>query len=301
MKLTIDDVVICLALVLGFSVSLMLSIANQVWGARFPPSLIAFFAAISVAALNYRFLGGSGDAQFRMGVLRVTGSAAIVFGAMWFLGNRIEDQTLLYTTDAQYRPAIESNRAENTRLARANAVLTKEVNDLKDRLTELGSGKTKYSIDEIKRMPPDHEFVSAIRRLIANEDPPFRQTLKEISALVTINDSMVTPNVYRICPDTQERLFAGLETRKDRLRMRRAYGDGETGSVDMDRGGLILPDADVCPVGGRRTFDIQITCADAAKLFPDRIARCSGLKPIFAPGVSTIRGSKVSLGALPPN
>lgn len=82
--------------------------------------------------------------------------------------------------------------------------------------------------------------------------------------------------------------------------MRRTYGDAETRAVDMVRGGTITSDGGACPVGSGRTFDVQITCADAIQLFPDRILRCSGLNPVYTPGFSTIRGERVMVGALPP-
>lgn len=298
MKLTIDDIMICLALLLGFSTSLLLEIANQSWGTHFPSSLIAFFASISVAALIYRFLGGSGEAQFKMGMLQVTGSAAILFGATWLLGDRINAQSALFSTDAQYRPALESRQKEIAQLRATAADLSDERDDLKGRLTELKAGKMSYSLEQVRRMRPDDPFVSGIRRMMANEDPPFRQILRELPALVTINDAMADTNVYRICVDTQTRLFSGLETENYRLRIRRSYGD-DMHVVDVTRGGTITPDDHVCSTTGR-TFDIQITCADAVKIFPEKIARCGGLKPVYQAGITTIRGEKVMLGALPP-
>jgi hypothetical protein len=300
MKLTIEDVVICLALLLGFSTSLLMAIANQSWGTSFPPSLIAFFACVSVAALIYRFLGGSGDAQFKMGVLQVTGSAAVLLGGTWLLGDRIGDETVLYRTESQYRPKLEARQQEVTRLRRQNLDLTRRADILEGRVAALGSGKDRYTIEEVRRMAPDDEFVTGIRRMVANEDPPFRDTIRNIPALVTLNDAMIDSHVYRICSDKQEALFAGLETQKNRLRMRRTFGEGETRTADMERGGLITQEGGVCPTDATRTFDIQITCADARTLFPDRIERCAGLKAVYLPGFNSIRGQRVMLGALPP-
>jgi hypothetical protein len=299
MKLTIDDIVICLALLLGFSTSLVLLIANESWGTHFPPSIIAFFAAISVAALTYRFLGGANNAEFGLGVLRVTGSTAVLMGATWLLGDKIAEQSALFRTEGEYRPALERIKKEIATVRSENETLTNRVGDLQVNVAQLRAMKTGYSIDQVRKMRPDDDFVSDIRRMLANEDPPFRQTLKDIAARVTLNDAMVDTNVYRICTDTQDRLFSGLETQKDRLRMRRTFGEGEARVVDMVRGGTITPDGSVCPTSGR-SFDIQITCADAVRLFPDRIERCVGLKPIYRSGVASIRGERVSLGALPP-
>ncbi len=300
MKLTIEDLVICLALLLGFSTSLMLAIANESWGTHFPSSLIAFFASVSIAALIYRFLGGSGEAQFRMGVLQVTGSAAVMLGATWLLGDRIQMETALFRTDAEYRPQLDSKQAALADAQERNRKLLEQVHDLTERVSDLGTDKAKYSIDQVRRMRSDDPFVTGLRRMVVNEDAPFRQTLADLSARVTLNDAMTDSNVYRICTDTQAKLFDGLDTQNDRLRMRRNYGDGETRIVDMVRGGTIDPDAQVCGAGPGKTFDIQITCADATKLFPDRITRCNGLKPVYQPGYNSIRGERVTLGALPP-
>jgi len=300
MKLKIEDIVICLALMLSFSTTLLMSIANESWGTHFPSSLIAFFAAVCVAALLYRFLGGSEGSEFRMGVLKVTGSGAILLGATWFLGDRIRAETAIYRTEAEYRPALEAKQAAVTRLTETNLALDEKVQRLETRVAELSAGHSGYTIEQIRRMQPDDAFVSAIRRMVANEDMPFRLTLREMPVRVTLNDAMTDANVYRICVDTQEALFRDLETQKDRLRIRRNTGDGDTHVVDVVRGGTITGDAAVCPASGPRTFDIQITCADAATLFPDRIARCSGLKPVYQPNVTTIRGERVTLGALPP-
>lgn len=300
MKLTIDDVVICLALLLGFSTSLVMLIANQSWGTHFPASMIAFFAAVSVAALIYRFLGGSGDAQFRMGVLQITGSAAILFGATWFLGGQIKDESTLFQTDGEYAPKLAEKQAALNRAKEDVARLIEEKRDLESKLTEVSKGRNGDMIGQIRSMRPDDPTISNIRRMIANEDPPFQETLRQLPARVTLNDAMTNANVYRICLDTQVSLFQNLDTQKDRLRMRRNRADGNTGYVDMVRGGTI-ENAQVCTLPARdRSFDIQITCADAAQLFPDRIIRCNGLKPVSQPGATTIRGEMVTLGALPP-
>jgi len=300
MKLTIDDVVICLALLLGFSTSLLMAIANQSWGTHFPPSLIAFFAAVSVAALIYRFLGGSGDAQFRMGVLQITGSAAILFGATWFLGGKIMEESILFQTDGEYAPKLAEKQAELERTNDVVARLGEDKRDLEARLTALSKGQKGDIIGQIRRMRPDDPTISNIRRMIINEDAPFQETLRQIPARVTLNDAMTNTNVYRICLDTQISLFSDLDTQKDRLRMRRNRADGDARVVDMVRGGTI-ENPQVCSADRNRSFDIQITCADAVQLFPDRIARCNGLKPVWQPGSTTIRGESVTLGALPPH
>ena len=299
MKLTIDDVVICLALLLGFSTSLLMAIANQSWGTNFPASMIAFFAAVSVAALIYRFLGGSGEAQFRMGVLQITGSAAILFGATWFLGDRIKGDSTLLQTDAEYAPKLEEKQKALTRARAANADLRDRNSELEERITAISKGRNGDIIGQIRRMRPDDPVISTIRRMIANEDVPFQETLRQLPARVTLNDSMTATNVYRICLPVQIRLFDNLDTQKDRLRMRRNRPDGDARVVDMVRGGTI-DDPRACAPTGDRSFDIQITCADAVRLFPDRIERCNGLKPVWQPGATTIRGEAVTLGALPP-
>lgn len=300
MKLKIEDVVICLALLLGFSTSLLMAIANEFWGTHFPSSLIAFFAAVSVAALIYRFLGGSEGSEFKMGVLKVTGSAAILFGATWFLGDRIRSETLMYQTDIGYRTVLAEKAKAVADLTTLNADLTSKIQHLETRVADLSGARSGYTIEQIRRMKADDAFVSTIRRMFVNEDDPFRQTLREMPALVTLNDAMTDTNVYRICVDTQLALFKDLETQKDRIRMRRNGGDGDTHAVDIIRGGTIASDATVCSKTMPRSFDIQITCADAAKLFPDRIQRCAGLKPVYQPGITSIRGERVTLGALPP-
>ena len=300
MKLKIEDVVICLALLLSFSTTLLMAIANESWGTHFPSSLIAFFAAVCVAALIYRFLGGSEGSEFRMGVLKVTGSAGILFGATWLLGDRIRDESLLYRTQREYGPALAQKQAFVTKLTELNGELKDKAQRLEARVAELSAKQSGYTIEQIRRMKADDGFVSTIRRMVANEDEPFRLTLREMQARLTLNDAMTNANVYRICVDTQDKLFSDLETQKDRLRIRRNSGDGNTYVVDVVRSGTITPDASVCSANGPRTFDIQITCADAVTLFPDRIERCAGLKPVYQPGVSTIRGERVLLGALPP-
>ncbi len=145
-----------------------------------------------------------------MGVLQLTGSAAILLGATWLLGDRIRLETALYETDAQYRPALDAKQEEVNALKRTRLKLAEERDALQEQVTELSAGKTNYSIDQVRKMRPDNTFVSGIRRMVANEDPPFRETLKEVAALVTLNDAMTAANVYRICTDTQARLFDGL-------------------------------------------------------------------------------------------
>lgn len=103
MKWVLEDVAICLTVTISLAISLSLSLLLVIWDYPFPPSLITFFAGISVAALIYRFLGGSQDAKIAMGIIQVSGSAALLFGITFLLGDKISTQMGLFKTSEQYR------------------------------------------------------------------------------------------------------------------------------------------------------------------------------------------------------
>jgi len=78
-----------------------------------PPPIIAIMLGISVSSLVYRFLGGVGEATFAMKGLKVTGSAAILFGvAVW--------------ANMELKPYVPETNKENTPLDLSQHVIPKK-------------------------------------------------------------------------------------------------------------------------------------------------------------------------------
>ncbi|OFI66803.1 hypothetical protein [Vibrio cholerae] len=78
-----------------------------------PPPIIAILLGISVASLVYRFLGGVGEATFKMTGIKVTGSAAILFA-------------VAYWANMELKPFVPDLSKENTPLDLSQHVIPKQ-------------------------------------------------------------------------------------------------------------------------------------------------------------------------------
>src|SRR4051794_32070501 len=107
LKLT-EDLVITIAVAAGLAIALALTVAAVVWELGFSPTLTATFLAIAIAALTYRFLGGVGGTEFSVGLLKLGGSAALLVGLIWFVGDRLREEQRLYTNSSGYREQIDN-------------------------------------------------------------------------------------------------------------------------------------------------------------------------------------------------
>lgn len=276
----LDDVVICLAVGLGLLIALFLSWQLVVEDADFPPTLISAFLGIAIAALTYRFLGGAADTQFSMGVLKLGGSAALLLGTTWFVGDRLRDEIRLYASMDTYRQQLEEIEAD--RATRGDEIVA-----LREQLRKAPDARRNYTLNEIKAMQPTDPFVRNLRNLVEGQEGPFRQTLKDEVVRVAVIAAGGDVPRFNICNDVLSKLNEGVDAPNPTVLFTRALEDGNTESIKAARAGRIVED--VC-ASEEREFDVQVNCPVALALFKDVISSCAA--------GSIVRGSKVIVGSL---
>ncbi len=85
-KTHFENKVILATILLGFIGGVLLFFM------KVPPVFMAIFLGSGIAALVYRFLGGTADASFVMGTLKLSGSIAILLGSAYYINDQLEKQ-----------------------------------------------------------------------------------------------------------------------------------------------------------------------------------------------------------------
>lgn len=286
-KLT-EDLVITIAVAAGLAVALALTIAAKVWEVDFPPTIVATFLSVALAALTYRFLGGVGGAEFSIGLLKLGGSAAFVVGLIWFIGDRLREDQHLYSDTSVYRAKEQALEGQLAQAVANSAAQQKQINGLQKRLAAAPTAQGMYTIEEIKKLQPGDPFVQNLKQLVAGQEGPFRPTVRELPVRVAVIRTASDAPLFNICEDTLTKLNEGIQVPRTRALLSRSSAEsGEPLNIIAERNGRI--GADVCEAPDRQ-FDVQVNCAVALKLFPDVLATCTeGAK---------VRGMRVSIGAL---
>jgi hypothetical protein len=285
----LDDIVICVTVVLSLLIALFLAVALVQYKFGYPPTLITLFLGIAIAALTYRFLGGAEGTQFSVGLLKLGGSAALLLGTTFLVGSAIDKELDILNNSEAYRARIgalqkqlNDSRAENNNLAG-------QVNDLNGRLSSAGSSQVAYTLEQLKKLTPNDPLVRNIKALVAAKEPPFGDTLRSLALRVAVVQIPGDAAQYNICRDTFARLYEGEQAPNTNIILARSVGnDGEPVSLRLDRRGYI--GEDVCSRADRN-FDVQIGCSTANALFADMISNCAG--------VEAIRSQQVQVSALP--
>jgi len=280
MSKLIDDIVICVTVVLCLGIALFLAVQLVDGGSEYPPTLISTFLGISIAALTYRFLGGTGGTEFSVGLLKLGGSAALLLGTAWFVGDRLRDEIRLYSSMNTYREQIGT--LETERRAREG-----ELDTLRRQVANAPAARGALTLAEIRKLKPDDPFVRDLRTLVEGEEGPFRRTIRDLVVKISVIATDPVRPEFRICGNTLDALNEGTDVPSRQALLSRTLEDGSPVSVRADRLGKI--DADVCADADRQ-FDVQINCPVALTIFRDTIASC-------AEG-GALRGRKATLGAL---
>lgn len=288
MSKLLDDIIICVTVVLCLAIALFLAFSMVERQRSYPPSLITLFLGISVAALTYRFLGGAGETKLSLGLLQLGGSAALMLGITFIMGDRLRDEFNILADSGGYIAKIAQLDKDADRRANENMAKDQRIQELETRIDATPSVNAQAALKRLRELDPQHPVVVGIRAMMSAQEGPFRQTLRDMEARVALVKMPRDGALYNICPDTAEELYRGFQA-NDRILVSRSVGtDAEEVSALLVRKGRI--GLDICR-SASRNFDVQIGCGTARKLFPE-------LAPDCADGPS-IRGQRVVLGALP--
>jgi hypothetical protein len=284
----LNDVIICVTIGLSLILALFFSVSLVERHLDYPPTLISVFLGLSVAALTYRFLGGVDGTEFRVGVLKLGGSAALLIGTTWFLSERIKDELNILTSSAGYRTRIAQLATEVADRGKEVAARDQTIRQLRVTIEQMPDQAAAASIEQIRKMTPDDPRIKAIRQMVASHEPPFGETIRDMTARVAMVPMPNDGAFYNICPATYAALYKDVDPNSKILVSRSIGADGDNVSIILERNGRI--GNDVCEKPSR-DFEMQIGCATALKLFPDIMTSCGdGAK---------IRGQSLTVGALP--
>lgn len=285
----LDDIVICVTVALSLVIALFLAYSLVERGANYPPTLISTFLGICVAALTYRFLGGADGNQFSVGLLKLGGSAALLLGTTFFVGERIRSEQNIFENFSSYRQQIGTLKSESD--ARLGEIEKRDgkIAALEKKLRDAPATETAQTIDDIKKRSPNDPLIQGIKQLVNAQEGPFRQTIRDLQVKVAVVSMPGDQNLYSICGDKFAALYEGADVPNPKILASRSVGpDADSVSQILERRGKIGDDVCASPT---RDFDIQIGCATAMELFSDKIASCGE--------ASTIRGQTITIGALP--
>lgn len=287
--ISFDDIVIVSAVVLSLLIALFFAYSVSERGIEYPPTLISLFLGVCLCALIYRFLGGTEENAFAVGALKLGGSAAVLAGLTFVVGDRLREEMLILEEDKAYRDRIKF--LDNALKERSADGQTSDgkVLALQNEIQRLKESPVALEIEALKKRPPDDDLVREIKRLVQSGAPPFQPVLREIEVRIAVVSFPKNGRQFTICGDTRAQLFENVDDASNGARVSRVAGeDGQPTSDQLEYGGAI--DSNFCKKN-ERNYDVQIGCETALELFPDKIRSCAE--------TSQIRSEKITIGALP--
>lgn len=282
-KWLLDDVVIVAFAATCLAIAYSLGTAKQLY----PPTFISIFLGIAVAAITYRYLGGTDNSQLSIAFLKLGGSAALLLGVTIYVGSAVtKERNLIYTAN-EFNPQIDQLKTTVKNLTGRIGTLTTENEKFKsDREVS-----DQEFIQRVALLDPDDSLVVDLRNALGDPAGLGREVVRSKKVSIINNGAVRGTKKYWICANTYK-AFYPVPTPKGRLRITGA--SASNGPVDVSFGGII--DNDDCNSTDRK-FDMQISCDASALLFPDLITACDGSSPRYTDEkMSNIR--LTSVGAL---
>lgn len=255
-----DDVV--LWIVISFCI-LAPVVMSSLWAycdKYYPPMLLAVLLGIAVAALTYRYLGGTEGSAFSVGVLKVAGSAALLLGTT-YLTHQGFSKEILPGLPPNQLAIVERERDECREREK------KKVDELDQCRLEIEKAERRSKdilIGEIEKLSPSSDLGQKLADMAARGKGPFPAVIKNLKAKVTVIKR--DKGKFSVCPSLG---FAA----SDLLRLSRTYDKSEEGILQV--AGLPTGLIATAKCGeSPRSFDIQIGCNDGLILFPEHIVSC---------------------------
>lgn len=254
-----DDAV--LWVVIGFCL-LVPVVLTSLWAYSnrfYPPMLLAVLLGIAIAALTYRYLGGTTGASLSFGAMKLAGSAALLLGTA-------------YMTNSGLSAQMEAENLPN-KLATLRGLLTdeiakkeeaqKKIASMQDQLESALANRAAVSLSEIEKLSPTSLLGSRLAEMARKRQGPFSEVEKVLDVNVTVIDAIKDKDSFSACSNfaldgEDVRLSRELNEEPKSIRAR------QTGTIESV----------VCERRPRK-FDLQLSCAAGHILFPDHIAGCS--------------------------
>jgi hypothetical protein len=258
-----DDKVLWIVIAFCLLVPVGLATLWALSGYWYPPMILAMLLGIAVAALTYRYLGGSAKSEFKVGLLKLTGSAALLIGTAWFanegLSKQMETENLPKKLKA-VNAALDAASSERDKLKI-------RVGEQEATIAGLRSKGDDDLLKTVEAVPPGEKTAQALIVMAKEQRGPFSRTMA-MTLRVTVIGSLPRGRFFA-CDDRKLRGATLTLTSKA------AAQDGQYPSVTGAQAGSIQ--VSVCQQANRR-FDLQMACEDGLLLFPAHIQSCDAKK-----------------------
>lgn len=267
-----DDVVLWIVIAFCLLTSVGLVSVWTFLGHWYPPMLIAMLLGIAVAALTYRYLGGTGGSVFTIGLLKVAGSAALLLGTVWFANQGLSTQMQADDVHNELRKImLERNSLADEKLKLEQQVASLKTSSTnqalysKEQLEAAQNVANSATVTAILRIRPGTPLAKELIDMARRQRGPFSKSLGTTPLNVTVI-GLSTAGRFNACDDKD---FDGKMLVLAHLPAEGS--DGEVTTVSGRQVGVIQTAVCLQP---NRKFDLQMGCADGRVLFPDDIAGC---------------------------
>lgn len=253
-----DDVVLWLVLIFCFITPVVLASLWAFSGRFYPPMLLAVLLGIGVAALTYRYLGGTSGSEFSVGVLKVAGSAALLLGTTYITNQGFSSQM---DADNSANKLMQVRKDRDRAIHDINS-LQKKLDSATEQLEKTANQSVEESIFYAEKLSPTSVLGSKLVEMSRKRQGPFSAVQKFLTINVTATDATKDEGSFNACSDLA---LAGED-----VRLTVEVGD-EAVPVLAKQSGII--ESIICNRSGRR-FDLQVSCKAGLKLFPEQILGC---------------------------
>jgi hypothetical protein len=275
-----DDVVIIVVMAITLVTPIILVVWWTVEDRLFPPMLISILLGIAIATLTYRYLGGTEKSEFKVGALKLAGSAAMLLGTATLTNYGLSKQMTL-----ELRPKLISElQAQINQLSKQQSslqnTLKTERNAHAEQLLQMKAekrdiaGKLDAKASEIDgriaatvaALTPDSDAGKSILELYRKREGPFSSKKRYFDSIIRVVDKPRDADAFYACSDLR---LAGEKIQLTRL----VDGSSDSVAISAKQQGVIS-DLFCNPKAGERAYSIQISCEGGKSLFPDHISGC---------------------------
>ena len=274
-----DDIVLWIAIAFCLLTPVVLVFIWAYDGKFIPPMILSVLLGIAVAALTYRYLGGTQGTQFSVGALKLAGSAALLLGTAYLTNDGLSKQMDSENSVVRLHEANgKIKKLENT-LDQKNSEHKAELEKLKsDVQTKHGTilslekqliiamqNQGVVNIVEIEKLTPTSPLGEQILALQKKKKGPFRETayVKE-GIRVTVSGDIDKKGLFFACS------FLDLAEENVKLTRINSENTGVYTVIAKQAGRM---DLTYCS-SDKRKFEMQLHCDDGRALFPDQIDNC---------------------------
>ena len=279
-----DDLVL-----IGFaSFCLLVSLYLRLWGGAIEPTFISIFVGVGVAAITYRYLGGTEGAQFSIAALKLGGSAALLLAVTWWVGSAMTKERGLLDIDAR---ALRAQR-DATEVKQA---LERDIESKTAQISQLNlevNASDKRFVERVANLDGDNRLVTELREALRNPSGAGSSLARKRQVRIMNSGSVGGKKSFWICRDTYQGFYPDQSRAGDTLRMMAVGIDGQPIELLVKYSGEI--DRDVCSSNGRQ-FDMQVSCDASEALFPDLVTGCDGSRPRFSHSEKKVRTAEAGV------